>query len=612
MVSIPDLVISGSKFGVSSVVEPGPDLLSIGSDVATKYLNDKEKRDADAFATEAETNLRLYGAEALEQSRVESENPENITKIFFEKYKSKRDEIYANAPNDLAREKLDDTFAKLKSVYGQQAIGVQVNENQKYRLSKLDNSIDDIATNVRNGGNYKNANEAFESIFETAQSYTSAADREEMRNKYEGKVKTGRLDFLFESGNVGEVERLIKDKSFNSSLSVEQIDAYRVAIEKYKKENGDNQRVINYLNGVGYIDPKDKGVQKAINNVYKQNLAPEMFSDDINRAGAAYSQTMSLIEKTGVVPDELEGMLRSSYISGKNKDLSFQIIADINSRNPRILEMNGITDKQVTEAIMYNEYKKAGVPEEDLTLFVQNKINPSDKATQELRAEDIKKAKKNNNGLAINKDIEDMYDYEVFGEPDLLEIQGASVNKKEQLKQRYSDIYEQYYLSTGDKYIAESRADAVFKQNHGISQITGDKVIMDYPPENYYSHPAFFGETKTMLGYEREDKNHEWMREQLVSAVSKELNKKVDISDIKVMSDGITVRDIRAMTAPSYQIYVKTDYGYEFINRFRWDLQSALKDKMKSLPEEKRTISIQKKQDKERDIGFQDYRRQPR
>lgn len=566
MVAVADLLMSRAQFGITPIQEKEAPGFTEPAKLAAGMLEDKMKRDADAFNVEAETNLRLFGTEALEQARVEAKNPEEITQLFFDKYKTKRDELYKNAPNSFAKQGLDDLFGKLKNTYGQQAINTQVNETQKYRFSKLENSIDNIATSIRNGGDYNAGIEAFNSAFTQAESFTSAADRERLKPKFAQQAKTGRLDFLFEAGRIDEVDSLIKDKNFNADLDVKQIDAYRNAVARQREETGLDASLVNYLTrGEGYVDPENPKVKRSISRVYEQAIEPLIMSGDSEQAANGYRQAVDLISKTGVVPSKMSGMIRSAYYgSGADKDLAYRLVSDINNTNPKLLESIGVKDAQINEAMLYNQLKDDGVEDTQIDRVIQARLYPKDKATFETRKEELKKAKK-------TFDIADFMDDSIlpFTEPDIIEIPGLSVNKKVQFERRMNDLYESFYLETGDVKLAEERAKQAFKKNHGITKITGEYVT-DYPPENYYRHPIFNDP------YEG-DKTSEWMREQLVNDVSETLNKKVKADDLRVVADGLTVKKINDGMLPDYQVYIDTpDDGFQYIGRMKWDLPKAI------------------------------------
>ncbi len=153
MVQIRDLVIGGGDFAISSpqaAPSRGQESGLIGEGFS-RALMEKAERDSDAFNISAETDLQLFGVEALNRAEIETEDPEKITEKFFEMFKQKNDELMAKAPNSLAKQKLSQTYERYRGAFGGRAIETQVRQVQSYRLAGMQESADKVASAVAQG-----------------------------------------------------------------------------------------------------------------------------------------------------------------------------------------------------------------------------------------------------------------------------------------------------------------------------------------------------------------------------------------------------------------------------------------------------------------------------
>ncbi|MCG8394195.1 MAG: hypothetical protein MI745_14045 [Pseudomonadales bacterium] len=584
MVKVRDLNFASVSLGREDVVQRTDPLAQVGGLAAGvgQLLEQKERRDADAYNAKAQTELDMFGQEALEQATVEAESPEQISQIFFDKYKTKRNELLAGAPNDFAKIDLDETFQRMNSAYGKRAVANQAREVQAGRINDLTSSMDDIAGAVRNGMSDEQGLRMINEASQRSASFLSPSRERELREQGVYATKKARLDYLFEQGDLGEVGRLIADKKYNKELTADDIGAYRDALARQKRETAVDNDVIKYLEGKSdFVDPKSKEFRAGVDRVFQNNIEPALFSGDPVQQSIAMTQAMNLTNTTGVLPETMAGYVRAAYVGqeGASKDLAYQFIADLNKKNPAIVRTTtGLNDKQITEAVMYDTLKTDGVPEQDALNIVQASINPENPAVLSVRKEELKSG-----DAKPEIDIADMFDPGIFAfEPDILDVPGKQIA----YEAKYRDLYESYYLMTGNKDVAQKRAEEVFRKNHGVSRITNDdEYVTDYPPESFYSHALF----QTV----DEDLNHVWMRGQLEEAISTELNKEVNYEQLRVVADGTTQEEVQRGIAPSYGIFIVTgDEEFpEYVGRFMWDQEKALEGRRLELRKKRRSIN---------------------
>jgi hypothetical protein len=582
MARIPDLRIASPSSGVSGVVQE-TNMFQLGQMVADEtshILERKENRDADAWMIKADEGLQLGALEDLDRATVESEDPNNISQSFFDIYQQRASKLLESAPNDAARSKFQERFVNLRSQYGKQALSTQVSETQKYRINNVESGIDSAVNHIITTGDYDTAKSIIDSTIKNAESFTSPSQLQTLRKTSMAQAKTANIDYLFRKGELDQAESLLIDPDYNKDIQSNDMIAFTKAIEDQRIEIQKQQNLISSIESGDFIDPKDKENKKAIDLIYNQNLSQALASGD----GNAYQNTINLIEGTGIIPDTLQGQIRGAYVSNDmaSKAKVYQIVNDVNSISPNVLELSGITEKQVTEAVMYTQLKDDGVPEQDAFRMIKNDLYPENPSIIELRKQEIIK-----NDLSVDigglfndlsVDIVGLFDEDVIDYPE----------KVEAYKAKYKQLYNKYYLDTGNEDIAKRRATQVFKKNHGLSKITNDdEYVTDFPAEKYYYHPSFNDQ-------KRGDLTYLWMRDQLVDSVSESLNNKdISYEDLIMVPDYVTHQEIKKGIPPTYQVFVKTeDEGLQFVNRIAFDLKSAVEDRKKYLKEGRKKAKI--------------------
>lgn len=144
MVNVRDIVLSsgGIQVGTRTPDVSAAELAGVAVDLVQGIQAEKDSRDAAAFNIEAQTDLQLFGVQALEQARVNSERPDDITKNFLEIYENRYQELKRKAPNSTAQQQLQESYQSLRASLGASAMGVQVSEAQSFRKTAVLNARD--------------------------------------------------------------------------------------------------------------------------------------------------------------------------------------------------------------------------------------------------------------------------------------------------------------------------------------------------------------------------------------------------------------------------------------------------------------------------------------
>lgn len=236
---IPDINIGGGQLGVRSVVpQTNPlEVVGAGLNIAGQIVEQKEKRDASAFVIGASTDLQLGGLQALEDAKAEAKNPDEISSLFFNKLTAKRQEIEQTAPNDFARQELNERYEQLRASLGGRAIQEQVQQQQAVRVQSVDNALLAKKNFIRNGGAFSDVMPLIERDLQDASTFMDAGKIAELKTKTMQEVKAARIDYMLENEDIKGVSELINDPTFSSDLPTKTIDATRNSIAKIKQDN---------------------------------------------------------------------------------------------------------------------------------------------------------------------------------------------------------------------------------------------------------------------------------------------------------------------------------------------------------------------------------------
>lgn len=250
---IPDLDIATPTTGVSNIVQQDPyglsgagEVLGVGADLTIK----KEQRDADAYEIKTRPDFQMGLLNAIEESKMEAETPDQMTELYLEKSRSIYDDLYQNAPNQFAKRKLEEKFSQYQTAYGSQILQVQAQENQNLRILSVGQTIDKYTSQIGVNGNYDAHMAAIDQAITDAGAFTSPLEQEKLRLQANAQAKQVKLDYELSNNNFKEVTRLINDETFSEGLGVKEIQGYRDAITKTK----DLLESKRYTDGAAYAE----------------------------------------------------------------------------------------------------------------------------------------------------------------------------------------------------------------------------------------------------------------------------------------------------------------------------------------------------------------------
>lgn len=589
-IQIPGLRIDSSAgdTGLSPLVEPRSALSEAGAgiDIMADVQMRKEKRDSDAYIAEKSTELLLESQDLLNNVINETEDPNNITSTFNEKYNRLYSDKLSTAPNALARRELEQKNMQFRQSFGKAAIAEQANAVQAVRVDKFNKSANSLINEVRNSGNLQLGQVGLETLYENMASSLSVAEMLEFRNNTQNQVKTSYLDRAFEAGNLSEVRAKINDDDFAQDLNPRQVDAYRKAIKAEQKRLADAAAARNSIKLANGGDGSGARVytdKKEVNALFNNIGFADMFIDDnpfplgseenprltdlINNLDERGVQGLAQLTKaTGMLPSDAKSFIQGALVSNNDNVRAYgsELINELSQTAWRAFEQSGLSEKQLLEAREYNRLKAQGMPANDIAARLKTEFNPVSGELYEARkAEinkgDVKPSRSITQSMGAYLDVLDIFD------PALPEVPEYA----SQIESEYNSIWNDYYVMTGSTDAADKRTDEIIPKFFYVSKVTGKDVVLKNAPEvvagiAYYDTPDG-------------NNNHVWQRPQLLEGVKKATGKaNIKIDDVILLSDILTEKALRQGMEPSYKVFTMEGGEPEEVSgRFMFDRKKA-------------------------------------
>lgn len=306
-------------------------------------------------------------------------------------------------------------------------------------------------------------------------------------------------------------------------------------------------------------NPLDTETQKVVDKGYEAAAAAQP------NASQAIAETMAT--RTGVVPKGYLNDVRVGLMSGNPAQVleALQQAQRLRATSPTALTRDnakGVADAAIDFDYMTN--RLGYTPEEAARKHIA--INDPERRTTVNDAE-IEKATK---AIDIGK-VTDLFD------PGILSAEPSAGFTKEQQAAFLGDfreVFRREYIETQDATIAMGRAEEKFKRLYAATRVTGDPVLMKFPPESYYPPDA--------------NGSHQYLQDQALAAVREATGKPELTADkMFLVATPDTAADVRAGRAPSYLMGVVTEDAngypvYDVVSpngmQFRFDTAAGLAD----------------------------------
>ncbi|NTU49561.1 MAG: hypothetical protein HGA87_01460 [Desulfobulbaceae bacterium] len=244
------------------------------------------------------------------------------------------------------------------------------------------------------------------------------------------------------------------------------------------------------------LDLADPQVKKDINGYYENVVVPSMAKADAN---TQINVIADYVKKTGVVPQNLLGQMKSAFRTGNVDAIRFyaSIVGQIKESSPQAF--NDIPKADIAFGEVVADMVNAGEPPEEAIKIAREMVNPANRAVVDARTVTLKERKRDD----YAKEVKGLFD-------SWIPFVGVKVNPNTQAGAAviadYKTQYDTYYKLTGNENVARNHAVAVIKGMYGVTEFNG-KAVIAHPPEKYYS----------INGLD----NQNWMIQQLVDDVRK-------------------------------------------------------------------------------------------
>jgi hypothetical protein len=346
-----------------------------------------------------------------------------------------------------------------------------------------------------------------------------------------------------------------------------------------EKNKGDNLGY-QYLQAQGpqnaYDDNAKKGAESAFQLGVKQAAAqfpddPQQRSDAIQRAAEM------LIDSKKIVPKSWAASIRGGLDSPDIK-----VVQGALDRADRVMHMtedrgfNGVEGGDAIEkAAMFYRLRRdaAGYGSADPAEKAQAQIKaaqdyqetqtPEFKRNEHVRSEEVKKITDKIKFSDIAPDFKAHFYSSAAN--------GGTGRMQDAVVADYKDLYRDNYMITGSDSTARQMTDMQIQKLYGVSNVTGQKLLMRNPPETVYG-PTY-------------DKNGqpstEWITRQLVDDTTKALGHPVKAEDIYLKPNGREAKDADGVYPETYELWVKDATGTpERVPNFSWHPKIKLANDM--------------------------------
>lgn len=319
-------------------------------------------------------------------------------------------------------------------------------------------------------------------------------------------------------------------------------------IEAANRENIATQEAVQRFNDLstGGYNPFDADDKKDLNRVY-------------GVLGGGTQALQTIADRAGVIPPEAAVSLRGGIVSNNPQKVAeaATIANDLLARNSGIF--SGVTGgEEIEQAAVkfghYVEHYGMTADEASRKLIEQNAPEFKAKIKSRLASEDVDKViqKGITSGAFLSELSSGFAQTKIFGVavPGFKPAVETTPAARDQALHDYADLTKESYLEHGDMALAKKQAQAQMGKIWGVSRITGQDVLMRYPPERA---PAFQGIPNAA----------DHIAEQARTAIKDELGQDVPRGKIALvpLDKGRTARSYVNGEPPPYQVMWTDDAG---------------------------------------------------
>ena len=288
----------------------------------------------------------------------------------------------------------------------------------------------------------------------------------------------------FGGADVGQLAQPLTLRSALATEIASQQPQFQALIEKRREKVELQQRARAILSGAELVDPNSKADRDTLDKVVKAVEMPDGLAAADPRAA---DQLTMLVRNAGLVPDAAISQLRASAVNGTTEQRAFALetAANLMREKPGALEGTDQAKELRDDARLYETLTlDAGIgADEALSRIAEMRTPEFAKRREALKKELAEGGTASPIAQLAPADIAADYDGWFTSAPEL----GGSPRQAALVFDTYRDLVKNHYVRTGgDIEIAKAMAKKELRNVYDVSEITGNRRLMRYPPEKYY------------------------------------------------------------------------------------------------------------------------------
>lgn len=300
--------------------------------------------------------------------------------------------------------------------------------------------------------------------------------------------------------------------------------------DKERLQNvNDFELLDNARTGKAYLDPANKDHKKVLDKHYQQ-IDNNSINQGINEMNPdSIALATEFVNKYKVIPESLQGTLRGMMNAGNRQEKAFAYDSINEFKDVKAV---GFTDKEVENATTYESLVSSGYTPDMALNQIELFNSPDFEKRQSVYKESYKKI-----DMDAASHLAELYDPMLwFNTPDVT-AQASAV---------YQDIFKTEFLKSGNQEAAIKASDKIIKRRFGLSEITNSNKVMDYPPEQYASHPSL-----------TPDENKKWMKDSFKTYL-RSVDESDDLESYDLIATPNTADSVNSGGSPAYYVFDKT------------------------------------------------------
>ena len=296
----------------------------------------------------------------------------------------------------------------------------------------------------------------------------------------------------------------------------------------------------------GDLNPLDSDQRKTANGVYDRlNKATQGQPDAVRQA-----TTNSFIKQTGIIPDPVQADLRRGLYSNNPQDYASSLDAagQIEDTAPIAFDSmpngNDLRTELTSYRYMVNEL---GIDSTSAAQRLMERKSPDFKRNEQVWGQEADRIAKDLEATDVTKELNDGWIWSRPGD-------GADPTTQASLLAEYREAFKDRFIRVGgDEGEAKKLAMEDLKRTWGISEVSGDRQLMKFPPEKFY--PAVDG-------------GHAYLRDDaMTTALDVAGIDAAMIGNIMLRPSPATSADIRAGRPPRYRLfYTREENGQTIVD----------------------------------------------